>query len=174
MLQFSIITISTFVGILNEVVKFIGVLCKKDVSKILPILSLVFGVALGVAGYYTPNVEMGQNLIEAIFIGLSAGAAATGIHQIGKQLYKDTTTTEVPTIDLSQFIKDQTDVIDDEEDVEVSEYTEGEEPTETPIEEESVDDDTPWEGSAPDLPSEPSEEAIEDLDDGADNVEETK
>ena len=49
-----------------------------------------FGLILGIAGYYTPNVDMGRNLIEAIFIGLSAGAAATGINQVGKQLDKDT------------------------------------------------------------------------------------
>ena len=32
---------------------------------------------------------MGSNLVEAIFIGISAGSASTGVHQIGKQLSKD-------------------------------------------------------------------------------------
>ena len=29
---------------------------------------------------------MGSDLLEAIFIGISAGSASTGVHQIGKQL----------------------------------------------------------------------------------------
>ena len=90
MLQFSIITISTFVTLLNSVVILVSQCCfKKDIKKIIPIFSLIFGLVLGIGGYYTPNVEMGSNLIEAIFIGLSAGAAATGVNQVGKQLTKD-------------------------------------------------------------------------------------
>ena len=90
MLQFSILTIGTFVTMLDSISIFIGKACfKKDIKKIVPILSLVFGLALGIAGYYTPNVDMGGNLIEAVFIGLSAGAAATGVNQVGKQLGKN-------------------------------------------------------------------------------------
>ena len=48
---------------------------------------------MAVAGYYIPDVEMGKNVIEAVFIGLSTGAAATGFNQVGKQLYKTNTTT---------------------------------------------------------------------------------
>lgn len=90
MLQFSILTIGTFVTMLDSISIYIGKACfKKDIKKIVPILSLVFGLALGIAGYYTPNVDMGGNLIEAVFIGLSAGAAATGVNQVGKQLGKN-------------------------------------------------------------------------------------
>ena len=90
MLQFSILTIGTFVTMLDSISIFIGETSfKKDIKKIVPILSLVFGLVLGIAGYYTPNVDMGSNLIEAIFIGLSAGSAATGVNQVSKQLYKD-------------------------------------------------------------------------------------
>ena len=89
MLQFSIITISTFVGILNEAIKIIAsTVFKKDITKYIPLFSVIFGIGLGIAGFYTPNVDMGKNLIEAIFIGLSAGCTATGVHQIGKQLTK--------------------------------------------------------------------------------------
>lgn len=89
MLQFSILTIGTFVTMLDSITIFIGTACfKKDIKKVIPIFSLVFGLILGIAGYYTPNVDMGANLIEAIFIGLSAGAAATGVNQVGKQLGK--------------------------------------------------------------------------------------
>jgi hypothetical protein len=75
---------------LDSITIFISKQCfKKDIRRIIPIFSLVFGLALGIAGFYTPNVDMGANLIEAIFIGLSAGAAATGINQVGKQLSKE-------------------------------------------------------------------------------------
>ena len=90
MLQFSILTIRTFGTMLDSITIFIGKACfKKDIKKVIPIFSLIFGLALGIAGYYTPNVDMGANLIEAIFIGLSAGAAATGVNQVGKQLGKN-------------------------------------------------------------------------------------
>lgn len=89
MLQFSIITIGSFVTMLDSITKYIGKFCfKKDISRAIPIFSIIYGVALGICGFYTPGVEMGRNLIEAVFIGLSAGAAATGINQVGKQLNK--------------------------------------------------------------------------------------
>lgn len=88
-LQFSIVTITAFVAALNECVKYISKsIFKKDMNAYIPIFSLVFGIILGIAGYFTNNVDMGNNLIEAIFIGLAAGATATDIHQVGKQLIK--------------------------------------------------------------------------------------
>jgi hypothetical protein len=90
MLQFSILTIGTFVTMLDSITIFIGKQCfKKDIRRVIPIFSLIFGLALGIAGYFTPNVDMGGNLVEAVFIGLSAGAAATGVNQVGKQLGKN-------------------------------------------------------------------------------------
>jgi formate-dependent nitrite reductase membrane component NrfD len=108
-LEFSIITISSFVTVLNEFVKtFSNIVFKKDISRIIPILSVIFGIALGIAGYYIPNVEMGNNIIEAIFIGISAGSAATGVNQISKQLNKNQNNTSGNIeIDLGQFIDDQ-------------------------------------------------------------------
>ena len=89
MLEFSIITIGSFVTMLDSITKYIGKFCfKKDISRAIPIFSIIYGVALGICGFYTPNVEMGKNLVEAVFIGISAGAAATGINQVGKQLNK--------------------------------------------------------------------------------------
>ena len=89
MLEFSIITIGSFVTMLDSITKYIGKFCfKKDISRAIPIFSIIYGVTLGICGFYTPSVEMGKNLIEAVFIGLSAGAAATGINQVGKQLNK--------------------------------------------------------------------------------------
>jgi hypothetical protein len=70
--------------------RFIATACfRKDISRVLPIFSITYGIILALAGYYATNVEMGNNVIEAFFIGLSAGAAATGFNQVGKQLYKD-------------------------------------------------------------------------------------
>lgn len=87
MLEFSIATITAFVGFLNELVKLISKKCfDKELNKYIPLFSIAFGLILGIAGYLIPNVEMGNNIVEAIFIGISAGCAATGIHQVGKQL----------------------------------------------------------------------------------------
>ena len=89
MLEFSIISISTFVTVLNEVVKYMAdTMFKKDIKRYIPMFSIVFGIVLSNIKIYNPNVEMGKNIVEAIFIGIAAGSAATGVNQIGKQLYK--------------------------------------------------------------------------------------
>lgn len=89
MLTFSIITITAFVSFLDTLtIAIMKNFVKGDFKKFIPLFSLVYGLGLGIAGYFTPNVDMGTNLIEAIFIGLSAGAAATGVDQVGKQLGK--------------------------------------------------------------------------------------
>lgn len=90
MTEFSIMTIGVFVAGLNEVVKLIGkTLGWKDVNRFIPIFSIVFGAMLGFIGYQLDNVDMGNNIVEAIFIGLAAGGSATGCHQIYKQMTKD-------------------------------------------------------------------------------------
>ena len=89
MLTFSIITITAFVSFLDTLtISIMKNFVKGDFKKFIPLFSLAYGLGLGIAGYYTPNVNMGSNIIEAIFIGLSAGAAATGVDQVGKQLGK--------------------------------------------------------------------------------------
>ena len=89
MLTFSIITITAFVSFLDTLtISIMKNFVKGDFKKFIPLFSLAYGLGLGIAGYYTPNVDMGANIIEAIFIGLSAGAAATGVDQVGKQLGK--------------------------------------------------------------------------------------
>lgn len=132
MLEFSIITISAFVGVLNEIVKYISKnVFKKDISRYIPLFSLGFGIILGIAGFYTPNVAMGNNIIEAIFIGLSAGSAATGIHQIPKQLMKEKET----------YVASETEEDTEEVDVPVEdEYTVNEYSTEQLEEEEKEEE----------------------------------
>jgi hypothetical protein len=89
MLEFSIVTITAFVGAINELVKFLfTTYFNVDVKKYIPIVSICTGLVLGIIGYFMPSVQMGSNLVEAIFIGIAAGAASTGVHQVGKQLNK--------------------------------------------------------------------------------------
>jgi hypothetical protein len=98
MLEFSIATISVFVSTLNELTKYITkTYIKKDISRYIPLFSLLYGLILGISGFFIPNVEMGSNIVEAIFIGLSAGAASTCIHQIYKQQTKSNTSIEENT-----------------------------------------------------------------------------
>lgn len=95
-MKLSIVTIGIFVGMLNQATKYLdNNIIKKDLSKYIPICSVVFGILLGVIGYFMPDVEMGTDLLEAIFIGASAGSASTGVHQIYKQ---HTKTTNIQTI----------------------------------------------------------------------------
>lgn len=105
-MEFSIVTIGAFVAILNQITKYIATnFIKKDVTKFIPICSVVYGVILGIIGFYLSDVEMGNNIVEAIFIGISAGSASTGVHQIGKQLTKTDDTgseTTADSVDVSE------------------------------------------------------------------------
>ena len=152
MLEFSIITISSFVTLLDSITRYIGKFCfKKDISRAIPIFSIIYGVALGVCGFYTPNVEMGANLIEAVFIGLSAGAAATGINQVGKQLNKkdeeaekeDMVNTAMSILgEFLESIKTEVNKNDVEEEIPISDEPEVEEEKEN-VEEELCEEAPP-------------------------------
>lgn len=153
MLEFSIITISSFVTLLDSITRYIGKFCfKKDISRVIPIFSIIYGVALGVCGFYTPNVEMGTNLIEAVFIGLSAGAAATGINQVGKQLNKkdeeaekeDMVNTAMSILgEFLEGIKTEGNKNDVEEEIPISDEPEVEEEKEPEVEEELCEEAPP-------------------------------
>lgn len=104
MLEFSIITISAFVSVLNELTKTISKNCfGKSINRYIPIFSLVYGVTLAICGYFIPDVFFGNNIVEAIFIGLSAGGAAVGIHQTFHQLSKpsESLSEDVPSEEAS-------------------------------------------------------------------------
>lgn len=153
MLQFSIITITSFVTLLDTLTIVIGggLFNKDKVKKLIPVFSIIYGVALGIAGFYTENVEMGSNIIEAIFIGISAGAAATGIDQVEKQLTKPTNPSVIELgneFDMASFIQDQLETIDEEEDEaddEIDEETNEKEICEEEINDEVEDDDHTYE-----------------------------
>lgn len=177
MLELSIVSISSFVTFLDTVTIVIGRQCfKKDINRFIPIFSLVYGLALGIAGYFTPNINMGSNIIEAIFIGLSAGAAATGINQVGKQLSKDDTTSSV-LLNVQNYLSslasvstdDEEDEIEEEEN-EIEECVEEEketssedEPSETvvPESDDVIDDDNTTEDDSPSDEESPADEEDE-------------
>lgn len=58
-------------------------------DKFIPIIVGVCGGALGVVGLYTMPSFPVDNILDAVAVGISSGLAATGMHQIGKQLSKD-------------------------------------------------------------------------------------
>jgi hypothetical protein len=159
MLTFSIITITAFVSFLDTLtIAIMKNFVKGDFKKFIPLFSLAYGLGLGIAGYYTPNVDMGANIIEAIFIGLSAGAAATGVDQVGKQLGKkdelqpildyvklfmNSTTNETHTdIDpgIALYNYDEVQTKDPEDMTHIDESIIKEETTETESEEENTDE----------------------------------
>lgn len=55
-------------------------------DKFIPIIVGVCGAALGVAGLFTMPAFPVDNVIDAVAVGIASGLAATGLHQIGKQL----------------------------------------------------------------------------------------
>ena len=58
-------------------------------DKYIPIIVGVCGGILGVAGLLTMPTFPVDNVIDAVAVGIASGLAATGVHQIGKQLTKD-------------------------------------------------------------------------------------
>jgi hypothetical protein len=155
MLELSIVSISSFVTFLDTVTIVIGRQCfKKDINRFIPIFSLIYGLGLGIAGYYTPNIDMGSNLIEAIFIGLSAGAAATGINQVGKQLSKDDTTSSV-LLKVQNYLASLVDIADEEVEEDSEEENEIEE--DCVEEKETSSEDEPSETDVPE-----SDDVIDD------------
>lgn len=58
-------------------------------DRFIPIIVGVVGGALGVVGLYTMGGFPVDNVIDAVAVGIASGLAATGVHQIGKQLSKD-------------------------------------------------------------------------------------
>lgn len=57
-------------------------------EKWIPVMCGIFGGILGVVASYVMPTFPADNLLDAIAIGIVSGLAATGAHQIGKQLSK--------------------------------------------------------------------------------------
>lgn len=142
MLEFTVVTISVFVSTLNEITKtLVKGIFHKEINRFIPIFSILYGIGLSILAFYTGIENFGNNLIEAMFIGLSSGAAAVGYHQVGKQLFKesstisDETNTDEPVAEISDVedvdVSDVEDVstedvenVDDVQDVENIEESE--------------------------------------------------
>ncbi|MEG1582179.1 MAG: phage holin family protein [Clostridia bacterium] len=85
------------VPIIVSIVYFFITLYKsvvKDKSEIfftmIPLIAGVLGAIVGIIAYYAvPEIMPAHNLLVAILIGGSSGLAATGTHQICKQIKKN-------------------------------------------------------------------------------------
>lgn len=55
-------------------------------DKYIPIIVGVCGGILGVVGLFTMPGFPVDNVIDAVAVGIASGLAATGFHQIGKQM----------------------------------------------------------------------------------------
>ncbi len=55
-------------------------------DKYIPVIVGLFGGILGAAGLYVMPGFPVDNMIDAIAVGIESGLAATGAHQVGKQL----------------------------------------------------------------------------------------
>ena len=58
-------------------------------DRYIPIIVGVVGGALGAVGLSVMQDFPADNMINAVAVGIASGLAATGLHQIGKQLSKD-------------------------------------------------------------------------------------
>lgn len=85
-MELTIAVITAFVGVLNEGTKSIAKALGKDINRYIPIFSILYGTILGVCGFFLPDTKVGANLIESVIIGISAGLASTGCHQVFHQL----------------------------------------------------------------------------------------
>lgn len=66
-------------------------------TRIVPLWSAILGAILGIYGFYrVPSIMLGDNLLVALIVGLAAGLAAVGLHQVGKQLGR-------PTVNRKEF-----------------------------------------------------------------------
>lgn len=147
-IEFGITSIGFFVGMINQGVKYLFKDTKIDINRWLPVLSVVFGILLGIIGYFTPDVDMGGNILTAIFVGAASGSSATCIHQIYKQTTdtssdesvedeaavdetEDATSDEIPAEELD----DSTTVEETVEEASENVVTETDEPKEIPEDE---------------------------------------
>jgi hypothetical protein len=56
--------------------------------RLIPVISVVLGAALGVTAFYAVRqIIAADNVLNAVLIGGVSGLAATGSHQLAKQLF---------------------------------------------------------------------------------------
>lgn len=114
-MELTIAMITAFVGVFNEGTKSIAKSLGKDINKYIPIFSIIYGVIFGVCGYFMPDTTVGATLLESIVIGVSAGLASTGCHQVFHQLSKDNDKTDEPVYIGDIFNLEDEDESDEED-----------------------------------------------------------
>ena len=56
-------------------------------TSLIPMWAAILGAALGVLAFYVvPEIVPAENVLVAIFVGMSSGLAATGTNQVFKQI----------------------------------------------------------------------------------------
>ena len=75
-------------GAITAIAFFVGFVIKQTAlpDKWIPVFTLATGAGLGLMCFYGGVEDYAVNVVEGIARGIVSGAAATGIHQIYKQL----------------------------------------------------------------------------------------
>lgn len=137
-MEFSTVTVSAFVATLNEVTKKIAKdVFNREANKFIPLFSIGYGLALAMIAWFSKIPGFGSNVIEAAFIGITSGAAATGYHQIGKQLW-DKPPDDGVTDEQTDGVEEVGDLSTPSSDFEFVDVTDAEDTT---YEDEEVDDE---------------------------------
>ena len=87
-----IISVPVIAGIVYFVMAVYKTLVKNAPAiwtSLIPMWAAVLGAVLGVVAFYVvPEIVPAENVLVAIFIGMSSGLAATGTNQVFKQIKK--------------------------------------------------------------------------------------
>ena len=88
-METSLLLITFIAGLIAQTFKkILPKLTTKDISHLIPVISLISGIIISVVCYYTNLMNVGETLIEAIVVGAIGGAGMTGIHQLPTQMRK--------------------------------------------------------------------------------------
>lgn len=85
-----IVSLPIIVSVVYGVIELLKLIFKSEsFNRVIPIISAVLGVILGIVIFYAvPSITFANNIVEAMIIGAVSGLSATGTNQIGKQLSK--------------------------------------------------------------------------------------
>lgn len=76
------------VAVITVIVYLVGMAVKATAldNKWIPVICGIAGAVLGIVGMHTIPDFPAQDILSAVAVGIVSGLAATGVHQIGKQL----------------------------------------------------------------------------------------
>ena len=86
----NIVTIPAITGVVFLAIMLIRQIAgdSEKAKRWIPSIAGVLGAALGVAAFFMGGILPAENVFVAILIGAASGFAATGTHQVFKQLTK--------------------------------------------------------------------------------------